>query len=81
MNIGMAGRLVAVPRIIGPVAPTQGLLRADAANLRIEQGQGVVEPVHSVLSNNPQEAHPSAHLDASRTGFLCLFDHFGLVSL
>ena len=81
MHPGVAGSLIAVPGIVGPISPGEGLVGADAPDLRVEQRQRIVESVHPVLADDPEQSHAAAHLDTAGPCAAGLFHHLRLVSL
>ena len=77
----MARRLVAMPGVVGPVAPSERFQGAHPAHVLIQHGQGVVHPVHPVLADHAEQSHAAAGLDAPGARTVCLLDHLRLISL
>ncbi len=78
---GMAGRLVAVPGVVGPDAAGFGVFLRDFADALVQEGEHVRDPVHAVLADHASEAHAAAQLEGAGTGAAHLGDHLGLVAL
>ena len=78
---GMARRLVSVPGVVGPGSPGPCLLAGDAADLDIQQGEGVAQAVHAVLPQDTEQTHTAAHLDAAGAGASCGLHHLRLLTL
>ena len=74
-------RLISVPGVVGPVPTGQGIFLANATNLGIEHCKRVVEPVHPILADDTEKAHPPSHLDATGAGAFGGLDHLRLVAL
>ena len=81
VNPRVPGGLIAVPGVVAPVAAAAGLVGADAANVRVEQRHGIVQPVHAVLADHAQQAHAAAHLEGARSGAAHLRDHLLRIAL
>ena len=77
----MARGLIAVPGIVGPIAPGARLVRSDAADLGVQERERVIQAVHAVLADHAEKPHAAAHLDRARARAAHLFDHFRLVAL
>jgi hypothetical protein len=61
--------------------PGASFVRTDAADLRVEQRERVVEAIHAVLADHAEQPHAAAHFNCPRAGAAHLIDHFGLVTL
>jgi hypothetical protein len=59
VNEGMTGSLVAVPRVVRPVSSRFGFVGTDVTHVGVDQGKCVRHPIHAVLADDTQEAHPS----------------------
>ena len=65
MHPRMAGSLIAVPGVIRPDATRLGFLRFHAADVHVQQREGITQAIHAILAQHAQQAHAAAHLDSA----------------
>jgi hypothetical protein len=70
-----------MPRVVGEVPSRERLIRLDVADLGVEQGHGVVQPVHPVLAKDAEQAHAASHFERTRAGAARFAHHLGLITL